>query len=444
MEKPPTPLSDSGAAGCRPSRLYIEPTTFCNLSCAMCVKQSADNRIDEGMLSPQTFERLEPALEGVERLIFSGIGEPLLHPELEAFIETAAQLMRGDGRIGLQTNGLLLSEARARSLLDAGLQVACISMDAASPESFRRIRTGGEIGAVENAVAALKKATGSKGPQDFRWGIEFVLMKQNAGHLPAVARWAADNGAAFLIVSNVVPYSRATETECVYSPNPRPSTEFYLHWKEKAHSLGLDLDDYLKQRWKYQWKPQKSDSEKAVLELGREMLAEAYRQNIPLHFFNLIDEDTTDLERIQELFATVRQICAASGVEPILPELSPRMQRECHFLEDGSAFVSWKGEVFPCYYLWHTYGFYQNGRKVRVMARPFGNVTEQPVDSIWNSDDFTAFREKVLRYDYPLCESCNLGPCNLFTEKEFEFDCYAKDIPCGCCPWCGGLLHCLQ
>ena len=147
---------------------------------------------------------------------------------------------------------------------------------------------------------------------------------------------------------------------------------------------------------------------------------------------------------ITEVFEEARAISAETGLELTLPSLSPDFSRKCHFVEDGSAFVSWKGEVYPCYFLWHHYSFFQNGRSVKVTAKSFGDLDSQDINQIWNGNEFTIFREKVMKYDYPFCENCNLGPCSLFTEKEFEYDCYAKDIPCGCCPWCGGLLHCLQ
>lgn len=426
-----------------PSKLYIEPTTFCNFSCNMCVKQSPGSKIEEGELSWQVFQQLEPVFAGLSSLVFSGIGEPLLHPQLEKFIKKAHEMMPGESWIGLQTNGKLLTGSRIASLLDAGLESVCLSVDAASPESFRQIRSGGDIIEIENAISALKTARSERDKNRFRWGIEFVLMKKNAADMPSVLRWAGESGASFAIVTNVVPYSQALESEGVYSPNTSTSLDFYLQWKEKAQALGLDLDSYLKHRWKYHWMPHKSSSEKALADFGKQMLDDAYRLNIPLHLFNLIDTDITEQAEMKELLAEATRVSAETGLDLTLPELSPKLQRKCHFVEDGSLFVSWKGEVFPCYFLWHHYAFYQNGRRVKVTAKSLGDLSLQSIDNIWSGTEFRSFREKVQKYDYPFCENCNLGPCNLFTEKEFEYDCYVKDIPCGCCPWCGGLLHCL-
>ena len=427
-----------------PSSLTIEPTTRCNFSCAMCVKQVPGNEIENGDLSFSTFTKLEPAFGGLKKLIFSGIGEPLLHPELDRFIAGANGLMPKESEIGLQTNGFLLDEARLDSLWDSGLDVICVSLDAASPGTFKQIRAGGELGDIENAFRILKSAKSKRGPKSFRFGIEFVLMKQNYKDLPQVVRWAVENGASFAIVTNLIPYDQAGESECRYSPNTTLSADFYQRWKEKADDLNLDLDAYLKQRWKYHWKAQKTPEEQALADFGKEMLNEAYSKQIPLHTSNLIGDSIAELNRTKEILAEALEIARETGLDLTLPELSPKFERQCHFVEEDSSFISWRGEVYPCYFLWHQYSFFQNGRRVKVAEKSFGQLQKKPIREIWNSTDYRSFREKVLKYDYPFCENCNLGPCNLFTEKPFEYDCYANDIPCGCCPWCGGLLHCLR
>jgi MoaA/NifB/PqqE/SkfB family radical SAM enzyme len=76
-------LFSSPALRPRPSKLFVETTTRCNLGCFMCVKQTCDHAITEGDLSLATFAALEPAFAGLEALVLNGIGEPLLHPNLE-------------------------------------------------------------------------------------------------------------------------------------------------------------------------------------------------------------------------------------------------------------------------------------------------------------------------------------------------------------------------
>ena len=166
-----------------PTKLFVETTTRCNLRCAMCVKQTADNGVVEGDLTAETFARLAPAFPHLDALVLSGIGEPLLHPQLESFIRTAKDAMPVESWVGFQSNGLLLDEARARSLVNAGLDRVCLSVDAVTPGTFARLREGGEVGAVDRALAVLTGAETRNGHRVDK-GIEFVAMRDNVAELP--------------------------------------------------------------------------------------------------------------------------------------------------------------------------------------------------------------------------------------------------------------------
>src|SRR5574337_480053 len=73
----------------RPAKLFVETTTRCNLACPMCAKQAGGARSASGNLDPSLFTALKPVFPYVESLVLNGIGEPLLHPGLEAFVKTA-------------------------------------------------------------------------------------------------------------------------------------------------------------------------------------------------------------------------------------------------------------------------------------------------------------------------------------------------------------------
>lgn len=408
----------------------------------MCVKQAPGNDIIEGSLSPLVFDKLAPVFNHLESVVFSGIGEPLLYPNLEGLISSARNLLPQNCRIGIQTNGFLLHDYRIDSLLEAGVNVFCLSLDSVSPDFFRQVRRGGELGSLQTAFTRLGSKVHKK--HKVRFGIEFVLMKQNMNELPTVIRWAADNGASFAIVTHVLPYKSEMEVEAVNSPNLNISRELYNTYKFACKDQNLDLDEYLKNRWKYHFKKNKNADEKALADLGKRMIEEAYSRNIPLHLKNLMSEEDSTLLEAAELFGEAQKIAEETDLESILPELLPKYERQCHFVEEGSLFVSWDGKVYPCYYLWHQYTFYQNGLPLKATSFPIGDLNRQRIDEIWNGQQVTFFRQQVLEYKYPYCRNCNLGPCNLFTAKQFEYDCYAIEIPCGSCPWCGGLLHCLQ
>jgi MoaA/NifB/PqqE/SkfB family radical SAM enzyme len=122
----------------------------------------------------------------------------------------------------------------------------------------------------------------------------------------------------------------------------------------------------------------------------------------------------------------------------------PSKARRCEFIEGGSAFVSWDGKVHPCYFLWHRYQCHIGGLVKYVRPESFGSLEEQSLLSIWNAPVFQAFRQGVLKYDFPFCYDCSVALCDYTQFENFEQDCHISSVPCGACLWCTGLFRCLQ
>ena len=72
-------------------KLYIEPTTKCNLNCKMCFRNTwFDEPICD--LSLEDFRRVIDTMPPtVETIFFGGMGEPLFHRDILAMIRIAAE-----------------------------------------------------------------------------------------------------------------------------------------------------------------------------------------------------------------------------------------------------------------------------------------------------------------------------------------------------------------
>ena len=93
-------------------KAYLEITNVCNLACSFCHGTARKPHL----LTVEEFRTLAGKLQGkVEFLYFHLMGEPLLHPELSAFMQIADEL---GFRVILTTNGSLLGK-REQELLEA-------------------------------------------------------------------------------------------------------------------------------------------------------------------------------------------------------------------------------------------------------------------------------------------------------------------------------------
>jgi putative metalloenzyme radical SAM/SPASM domain maturase len=406
----------------------------------MCVKQTRNHGMTEGLMSKETFSSLVPAFPQLEALILNGIGEPLLHPQLESFIRKAKEQMPATGWVGFQSNGLLLNAGRASTLVEAGLDRICISLDSTSPELFKRLREGGEVGDIDRAFSALTAARAAHGASGLRIGIEFVVMADNIRELPETLRWAARRGASFALATQLVPYDETHASHVAYDTNTDEAVALFDEWRRLACQEGIDLRHYRGVAFRFSRTPE----EQRIVDFVSRMKAHARSRNIFINLDKLLGRDEEWFAEAARIFDKARDVAAEEGLELKLPALVPREKRRCDFVEGGGAFVSWDGNVHPCYFLWHAYQCHVQGWSQLVRPRSFGTVPLRDILDIWNDPPFRQFRENVLLYDYPHCFSCTLAPCDYVQTDEFEQDCHIRSEPCGSCLWCMGVFQCLQ
>lgn len=422
-----------------PSRIYLETTTRCNLACDMCVKQSSDGCIAEGDFSGEMITSIESTLPYINTLILSGIGEPLLYPELGHLIEYASRRMNKNSRIGFQTNGMLTDGNKVRDLVEAGLNYVCVSIDAYTPETFSSMRKGGDIGEAENALRLFSEE-GKKQNRKVRAGIEMVLTTKNLDHLVPVIDIASRAGAEFAIVTHLIPYDERIRSLAAYDRNTDRAIELYQEKLHEARLSAIDITKYPAIRWKFSH----TSEEEKIIKTVEELKARAARENVFLNLNGVMNMDSGIRTEVTAVFEKAAKAAEKLGIELILPAAAPRSVKRCDFIESGSIFVSWNGDVHPCHFLWHKFQCYVSGWKKYVNPVVFGNLKEKSLAAIWNSPDYIKFRETVARYEYPVCSNCGFAPCDYIYSEFFEQDCYTNTIPCCDCQWCLGLFQCLQ
>jgi MoaA/NifB/PqqE/SkfB family radical SAM enzyme len=235
--------------------------------------------------------------------------------------------------VGFQTNGQLLTRARAVALVEAGVDKVCISSDAVTPDMFRAMRAGGDRAAVDSSVEALQAAARRSGRR-VSLGVEFVATRHNIDELPHLLHWAARHAVDFVIVTHMLPYHQELVDDVVFDTNTDQALQLFKQWKAEAERDGIDLNEY-----------------------------------------------------------------------------------------------------FDCYI---------GGLVKYVRPESFGCLVDRSIFSIWNDPAFQAFRQGVLKYDFPFCYDCSVALCDYTQFEDFEQDCHISPVPCGACLWCTGLFQCLQ
>ena len=74
---------------------------------------------------------------------YTSNGEPLIHPEGYKMVKYAVD--NSGTFVCLTTNGTIMREKKTRQLLDSGIHMIDISLDAYLPRTYSKIRVGGDL-----------------------------------------------------------------------------------------------------------------------------------------------------------------------------------------------------------------------------------------------------------------------------------------------------------
>ena len=125
-----------------PLVLNIEPTNACNLHCTCCPRKMTVNQQGINYISIKTFKKIIDEASEYQKLFMLNLhkdGEPLLHKNLSDMV-TYAKKRDVAEVIHLNTNGTLLGTKAGKKLLDAGIDDITVSVDAAFPETYRKLK----------------------------------------------------------------------------------------------------------------------------------------------------------------------------------------------------------------------------------------------------------------------------------------------------------------
>lgn len=418
-----------------PSKVVVEVTTRCNLRCRMCLKQAEGCGLPDRDMELNCFRRLLPDLGEVGNLVFSGIGEPLLHPHLEEMIAAARAAMPKGASIGLQSNGLLLDRSRAERLLAAGLTTICLSLDSL------RSRGPGEHDALAVAAALTAMQEAARVTNNAPTiGLETVLSAETITELPELVKWAAARGVRFILASHLLLYESESESLDLFNPHPPAANQLYLRHAQEAAAAGIDLRQALANRLRL-----KKGMENQADHIFSAMQAEAAALDVRLHLPSLIRRHSQENTYIETWLHQAEDLARSANIDLRLPPLEAQWPPSCPFIEERATLIDVAGQIMPCHSLWHGHRCFMHGERLQVNPRSFGRIDESSLAAIWQNKEYRRFRREAGEYRHAPCWSCSQGPCPALINDDLGYanDCYGSTVPCGHCRWGLGAVRCL-
>lgn len=168
--------------------IHIEVTNACNLECVMCPRGNMDRPV--GRMDRELFEKIVTQLAChrhlLEGVALMGLGEPLLHPQLEEFSQVGKQA--GLPNVYTSTNAVLLDAKRAeRLILKGAFERLIFSLDGATAPTFEKLRQGADFEQIcGNVEGFLDERTRlGKGPDV---SMQILVMDETVDEVEAFCR----------------------------------------------------------------------------------------------------------------------------------------------------------------------------------------------------------------------------------------------------------------
>lgn len=219
--------------------ISLDVSGKCNLKCEMCSLEKYYK--DKGVMTTETFDRLRGAFSKFSAIELQCNAEPLLNPNTVAI---ARAIKKENPLIDLSfvTNGTLLTESIAKSLLEAKIDKIRVSVDGSRDVLYESIRKGANYKIVTENIAKLINLR-NKGDYKTEVGIITVATKHNIDDLANILDLAHNLGADSFTVNGLEPYNEQMKDSVLYNDgDPDPAIQaIFNKVKEKASIYNMAL-----------------------------------------------------------------------------------------------------------------------------------------------------------------------------------------------------------
>ncbi len=420
-----------------PEIVQIEVTNKCNFNCIMCIRHVWQASLMD--MNPALFSKIgKEVFPYLKRLDLYGQGEPFMHPNFLDLIKTAREYLPREGEILMNTNGSFLNPKVAERLVKIiGRAVLAFSVDTSDARKLEQMR----LGAISRKIFEnFRYLVSHKG--EIKLGVEAVVAKRNYMDLPELVRKVGEEGGDFVLVSHIVPYTKAIFDSSIYIPISQES----LKIMKKALDYGWDLIreanyEFLAQT--YAGRSIDKTAYKLHKELWESALGKGYWINLPMLFES--KERLTILEDAERYFKKAEIVAHEYGIDIDLPPLLPdARRRHCPYVDKKALFIRSDGKVAPCMDFAYSHPMYVNMHLKMIKEVIMGDLKRENLLDIWNSERYRNFRKvrEDMPANIPWCGDCPYSALGCFYTEDNYMDCYGNEPNCAECLYSVDIARC--
>ncbi|PKL46578.1 MAG: hypothetical protein CVV42_15835 [Candidatus Riflebacteria bacterium HGW-Riflebacteria-2] len=187
-------LEESGSF---PKVVLLDTVSSCNLRCSMCVHKDMTRK--QGIMKWELLTKILDEIATVQkdtRIWMVFFGDPFViknaKPSIFDMIKYAKSIGLTD--VVLNSNGCLMDETSAKKLIDSGLDSIYFGIDAATPETYAKLRVGGDYAETVNNVLTLIRLVKEQSSSHPKIFVQFVEMDENSAEKDAFVEFWSKQG----------------------------------------------------------------------------------------------------------------------------------------------------------------------------------------------------------------------------------------------------------
>ena len=166
----------------------IEPTTYCNFQCPKCLNIDLKSK-RRGHLSLDTLKIILNRMPFVKDVSFCGLGETFMNPEIMGLFQEVGE--RGMVQ-RVTTNASIIHKFPLKDILRM-MEKIHISFDAATPETFEKVRPGANFSQIVQNIKELVRVKREYGYFAII-SLNCVITRDNLHELRAIPKLARELG----------------------------------------------------------------------------------------------------------------------------------------------------------------------------------------------------------------------------------------------------------
>lgn len=218
-----------------PQTVALEVSLKCNLHCSICERHIFSKHELNTIFLPYKVvkERIAPIFPYIQAISFTGLCEPILHPE---FWDIHALVKNYGVSTNIFSNGFAFSEKHIKNAIAQRTNYIFLSLNSLRKEVYETIKTGSQFEIVSKNIENLVSHKRKQKTPFPKLVINFALEKHSIEEIISIIDFAKDHCVNMVYFTGIISHVKQEVGNSIYFTNNAELGNLYVNVREYAAS----------------------------------------------------------------------------------------------------------------------------------------------------------------------------------------------------------------